>query len=52
MSLSIGQLFMRIGANNVKIEARWVILNDFEQFLNQLQFDLISLLVNFVCELE
>ena len=60
-NITFGQLFMWIGANNDFLWARWVILsnvrtdlnlmNDSEQCSNRLELYLISLLVNFLCEL-
>ena len=41
---------MYIGANNDKIWLSKAMMSEFEQCLNQLQFDQISFLANFLCE--
>ena len=46
-----GQLFMWIGANNDQIWLFMGYTSDSEQCSNRLELDLISLLVNFSCEL-
>ena len=50
-NFSFGQLFMWIGANNDQIWLPIYYINDSEQCSNRLELDLISLLVNFSCEL-
>ena len=50
-NFAFGQLFMWIGANNGQIWLPMDQANDSEQCSNQLQLYLISLLVNFSCEL-
>ena len=47
-NFTFGQLFMWIGANNDQI---WLHMGNSEQCSNRLELDLISLLVNFSCEL-
>ena len=50
-NFSFGQLFMWIGANNDQIWLPMCYMSDSEQCSNRLELDLISLLVNFSCEL-
>ena len=50
-NFTFGQLFMWIGANNDKVWLPMGYMSDSEQCSNQLELDLISLLVNFLCEL-
>ena len=50
-NFSFGQLFMWIGANNDQIWLPMCYTSDSEQSSNRLELDLISLLVNFACEL-
>ena len=49
---SFGQLLMWIGANNYQIWLPMGYMSDSEQCSNRLEFDLISLLLNFSCELR
>ena len=49
-NFTCGQLFKLIGANNDQICLHRGEMSDFEQCLNRLQLDLISLLVNFSYE--
>ena len=50
-NLTFGQLFMWIGANSDQIWLPMGLMSDSEQCSNRLELDLISLLVNFSCEL-
>ena len=50
-NFTFGQLFMWIGANNDQIWLPMGWMSDSEQCSNRLELDLISLLVNFSCEL-
>ena len=50
-NFTIGQLFMWIGANNDQIWLPMGWMSDSEHCSNRLELDLISLLVNFACEL-
>ena len=51
-NFTFGQVFMWIGANNDQIWLPMGYMSDSEQCSNRLELDLISLLVNFLCELE
>ena len=50
-NFTFGQLFMWIGANNGQIWLPMGYMSDSEQCSNRLELHLISLLVNFSCEL-
>ena len=50
-NFTFGQFFMWIGANNGQIRLPMGYMSDSEQCSNQLEIYLISLLVNFSCEL-
>ena len=50
-NFTFGQLFMWIGANYDQIWLPMGWMSDSEQCSNRLEFDLISLSVNFSCEL-
>ena len=50
-NFTFGQLFMWIGANNDQIWLPMGKMSDSEQCSNRLKLNLISLLVNFSCEL-
>ena len=51
-NFTFGQLFMWIGANNGQIWLSMGYMRDSEQCSNRFELDLISLLVNFSCELR
>ena len=50
-NFTFGQLFMWIGANNDQTSLSMGYMSDSEQCSNRLELDLISLLVNLLCEL-